>query len=191
MVKKIILFGGLFLLTANIFAFDESTAEFARAEKQFEARQYLQAEASYRQALEKYKNMGDLAAYIKNRIGDCCQYEGKTEDAVQMYKQIQLENKTSPIAETVQEKIAKTYYRAENYDKAAGEFEKLAEQTTRASVQGSSATKGNMETALQHKKNKALGYASLCYSKAGKKIEAFNAGRKMKNIDGATERVRK
>jgi tetratricopeptide (TPR) repeat protein len=186
MIKKTFLVFGLLFLMSNAFAFDDSTVEFARAEKQFEARQYVQAEASYRQALEKYKNMGDLAAYIKNRIGDCCQYEGKTEDAVQMYRNLQSENSASPLAVQEQEKIARAYYQAKKYDKAALEFEKLSEQVeTQQKSQVSASAVNNSIKYYANMKEEALGYSAFCYNKIGERNKAVAATMKMKAFNGS------
>ena len=114
---SLLLFCGLLFLISPAFAFDESTQEFTTAEKKFEAKKYAEAEPLYRQAYLKYKNMGRLAAYIQVKIGECCQYQHKTEDAVLVYRNVQTAYPASPLSGQMQEKIARAYYETNNTTK--------------------------------------------------------------------------
>ncbi len=179
----------LMFLVPFSFAFDESTAEFSQAEKHFEAGQYAQAESEYRQALDKYKTMGDLAAYIKVRLGECCQYQKKTEAAISLYREVQTNHASSPLAGQMQEKIARAYYNSGNYEKAAPEFEKMAVQNE-AKIQSATTAGLKAATATQERANENLGYSAFCYKKAGHEIKAASIGMRIKNAP-AQSKVKK
>ena len=164
------------------YAFKETTHEFTQAEQKFEAGDYANAEQWYRKAAEKYRNMSNLAAYIQCRIGECRQYQGMTEEAAQTYRKAQNDYPDSPLAAQMQEKIARAYYEAGEYAKAAPEFEKLsvqAENDSKSKVR--SASVGQPDVNAADNRNQALGYAAYCYGKAGKKVKAAILVRKFNN----------
>lgn len=163
----------LFLLTpASSFASNDSTQEFYQAEKAFSAGNYVEAEKNYRLAFDKYQKMGNLAAYIQGRIAECQQYQGKTEQAVSTYRHIQASFPDSPYINQVQEKIARVYYEAGDYEKAGIEFEKntVSDQVTAASV------------AQRSHQNESLSYAAFCYGKTKKIAKAIALGIKLKYL---------
>jgi TolA-binding protein len=141
----LIIIFSLLCLPFQAFAFDETTREFSQAEKQFQAGNYLMAERNYRESLDKYKDIKRLSAYIHNRIGECLQYQGKTEDAVTIFRKIQTDYPESPLAAEAQEKITRAYYSKGNFAKAAPEFEKLGNQSDKNAAKAgvSAAATGN------------------------------------------------
>ena len=178
-----VLLASLLAMAGLAFALDESTREFTQAEKKFETKKYAEAEPLYRQAYLKYKNMGRLAAYIQVKIGECCQYQHKTEDAVLVYRNVQTVYPASPLAGQMQEKIARAYYETKQYDKAAPEFEKLSEQataTTTSTGMVNAAAVQSSSKSDKDKKNEALGYAAYCYKRSGNTAKAVAVGMKIK-----------
>lgn len=168
----------LFLPLSSI-ADQKSTLEFEQAEKTYEAGNFIESEKWYRQAMPKYQHMGLLAAYIENQIAFCLRYQGKVEEAVAAYKKVRNEYPESPLVGEAQENIARTYYEAGDYAKAAPEFERLAQELEveeKEAAEVKAAGVGGGEKGIEkdwvEKKNEAYGYAELSFFKAGKLLKA-------------------
>ena len=172
----------LLLIPLQAYSLEETTQEFTQAEQKFEAGDYANAEQWYRKAAEKYQTMSNLAAYIQSRIGECLQYQGSTEEAAQAYRTVQNDYPDSPLTAQMQEKIARVYYEAGEYAKAAPEFEKVSEQIAENDNSKVRATSvGESDVNAADNRNQALGYAAYCYGKAGKKVKAAIVKMKLKS----------
>jgi tetratricopeptide (TPR) repeat protein len=177
-VFNTICFSLLFILPVFCLGFDESTQEFNRAEKEYQAREFTKAEQDYRLAFVKYQKMQNLAAYIQTRIGECCQYQKKTEDAVLAFRKVQTDYPNSPHGGQAQEKIARAYYQAGNYAKAGPEFEKVAADVDGEEVKAAN-NSGRTRSTLD-KKSEAISFSVYCYEKSGNHAKAMVLGNKLK-----------
>lgn len=174
-MKKILLIAlGLLILTPS-FALKDTTQEYAQAERYFDNGDYAMAERYYQQALVKYKTIDKLAAYIQNQLAFCLRYQKKTEKAVAAYRELQSDYPNSSLIQEAQEHIARTYYEAGDYAKAAPEFEKMAGQAENSRVGAAVASSENNEKAKA-----AYGYAAMCYMKSGKIVKANSMKTRLK-----------